>query len=101
MLIIKRRKEFRDYFRAYKVILDDKEIGKVKRGETKKFDIPKGDHELHLKIDWCTSNAIEFNMSDNEVEFECGNSLKGLKILKASSAVFSESESYLWLQQVK
>lgn len=100
MLIITRKKEFRDYFRAYKVILDDKEIGKIKSGETKKFELPKGVHQLHLKIDWCTSSTVEFSSSQEDLEFECGNSLKGLKILRASTAVFTESDSYLWLKKM-
>ena len=41
---------FRDSLRAYRVLLDGREVGRVRRGETRSFDVPPDDHELQLAI---------------------------------------------------
>ena len=83
MIKLKRASCFPDRLRAYKVILDGKMIGKIKNGEELEFNSPAGKHQLCLKIDWCSSNTIDFEMQGSQVEFECGSSLTGGKVLLA------------------
>ena len=83
MIIITRDSGWVDRARAYKVSLDGKVIGKVKNGQEIQFDVPPGKHKLHLKLDWCRSNIVEFEVLDGPVEFECGSNLRGFRSLLA------------------
>lgn len=53
----------------YKVVLDGNIIGHIKNGEEKEFDIPEGNHDLFLKIDWCRSNVLSFKDNGSIVSF--------------------------------
>jgi hypothetical protein len=58
--------------RAYKVILDGVEVGKIRDGETVDFSVSPGHHKLRIKISWTGSDVLIFNMrSDDTVVFEC------------------------------
>lgn len=81
MLKIKRYSAWVDAFRKYKIILDGKEIGKIKNGESLEFPIEQGEHSLVLKIDYARSNKVSFSSNNENVEFVCGSNLKGWKIL--------------------
>ena len=78
MLTIVRESSTVNGTRAYKVVLDGDVVGKVKNGETVEFELPPGQHTLHLKIDWCRSNIIEFNTVDGNETYTCGGRLEGL-----------------------
>ena len=74
MLRISRNKQYYDYLRKYKIILDGKLIGKIAKDELKSFNIEPGNHTIYLKIDWCRSNKINFHVSENEdINFICEN----------------------------
>ena len=61
MLILKREIEnWTDVTRAYKVFIDAVEVGNIKNGETKQYELSEGAHTLQLKIDWCSSNTENF-----------------------------------------
>jgi hypothetical protein len=100
MIKIKRDAGYVDRFRAYKVVLDGNVIGEIKNGQQGEFDIPPGNHQLHLKIDWCRSNIVNFETTGSLVDFECGSNLRGIKLLFAFLyATFLRSQ-YLWLKKV-
>jgi hypothetical protein len=48
-------KGYPDRFRAYRVFVDGKECGRVKRGGTVSIPAAEGRHVVHLRIDWCRS----------------------------------------------
>lgn len=98
MIRIKRDTGFADRFRAYKVILDGNVIGEIKNGQQVEFDVSSGKHQLNLKIDWCRSNIVDFEMNQDIVEFECGSNLRGFKILLASFYVIFLRSKYIWLK---
>lgn len=68
MSIIKitRSDEYANRLRNIRIILDGTELGTIGNAETKDFDIKPGNHLLQAKIDWCSSNKVEFNISGNE-----------------------------------
>jgi hypothetical protein len=66
-LRIRRADEFADNFRSYSIMLDGAKLGEIKRGETREFPIPSGQHQLSMKIDWCRSNMIQFAASESDV----------------------------------
>jgi hypothetical protein len=71
---IKRETRFKDAVRAYQIELDGEVIGKINNGESIGFDIQPGRHQLRMKIDWCSSPAVDFEIQIGQVlKFECGN----------------------------
>ena len=55
-------------------------------------------HHLNLKIDWCRSNIIDFEVNQDAIEFECGSNLRGFKVLLAIFYVLFLRSKYLWLK---
>ena len=53
-----------DRFRSYRVILDGKKVGGVKRGESLALSTTPGRHELHFAIDWCRSPREVFELDE-------------------------------------
>lgn len=81
MLTIHRDNLF-DTERNYKIIIDGQFYDKIKCGETKSINIEKGKHRIYLQLDWCRSNIINFeNLNDENIEFKCGSSVNGWRIL--------------------
>ena len=70
---ISRNSGFADIFGAYQVMLDGKQIGKINDGGTETYEVAPGKHELRLKIDWCGSNTVVFDLDKNDLAFECGS----------------------------
>ncbi len=67
-IILERTSESVNRFRDFGVYFDDKKIGTVYNGETKKFELPPGNHTIYLKIDWASSETIAFNLTDHETK---------------------------------
>lgn len=63
----------RDQLRSYKIIIDGAERGRIRAGETRSFSVTPGEHAIHLRISWCSSQALKATVSSNEtVIFGCG-----------------------------
>jgi hypothetical protein len=61
-----------DKARAYKVILDGTEAGRVKDGKSESFSVAAGPHELYVKVDWASSPTMRFDVAPGEdVRFMC------------------------------
>jgi hypothetical protein len=73
VLILSRAKGGRrDLFRAYKVLVDDDEVGTIKRGQRLELPVAAGRHVLRLTIDWCSSRPLQLELSAGEsVEVTC------------------------------
>jgi len=100
-IIIQRDSGYADRVRKYKVILNNNEIGQISNGETKEFDAPLGDNEVFIKIDWCRSNKICFDgHKDNIEQFNCGSSLRGIKLLFGIIYALFMPHHYLWLSNI-
>jgi hypothetical protein len=61
------RRPLGDILRTYKVVIDGNTVGVIRRGETKTFDVPPGQHEIHLEIDWAKSRNLDLNLSSGDV----------------------------------
>lgn len=99
MVRIKRDSGYADRIRAYKVVLDGKVVGEIKNGQKLDFDVAPGKHRLNLKIDWCRSNIVEFEMAGNTIEFECGSNLRGFKLLLSLLYITLLRSQYIWLKR--
>lgn len=100
MVQIIRKNAFMDLFRAYRVLLDGKEVGRIKNGKQLRLEVPSGIHHLQLKIDWCYSNKVEFEIehSSEFLEFECGNNYTGKRVFLGVLNVLGSDKPYLWLK---
>ncbi len=85
--------------RSYKVVLDGNVIGEIGNGQQLELDVPPGRHQLHLTIDWCHSNSIDFEANGNTIEFECGSNLRGFKILLGILYMTFLRSQYIWLKK--
>ncbi len=66
-LIIKRTSEWNNRIRDIGIYIDGEKIGVIENGQTKEYDIESGEHQLRTKIDWCGSETMTFNVTDNEI----------------------------------
>lgn len=94
MIRIKRGKEYKNKQRDYKVILNEKVIGKISHGQEKEFDAAPGVHDLYLKIDSACSNKITFEIDKEVVEFECNNDPLILHLLNNEALIDDVDERY-------
>lgn len=102
MLKIKRIPAFANKLRAYKVLLDGEQVGRIKEGQEIEVPVSPGRHRLHLKIDWCWSNVVEFTAAEQDIFFECGASLRGKKFWLPFIEVWyitAKRKQYLWLKE--
>jgi hypothetical protein len=91
---------YADRLRAYRVMLDCREIGRIGNGETKLFPVAPGQHELAVKIDWCSSNDVSFSLpSDQSLAFLCDSTLRGLKLFAVLYYALFARKKYLWLRR--
>jgi hypothetical protein len=71
-LEIFRPKRGPDLFRAYHVLVDEDDIGEVRRGQSRIFQISPGRHEVHLVIDWARSPSIDIDaVSGDTIKLVC------------------------------
>lgn len=97
---LKRDSGYADRIRAYHVVLDGKKVMKIGNGESVEITVRPGNHELFMKIDWCRSNKISFPISEGQIKtFDCGSSLRGIKLIFAIVYATFQKNSYLWLRE--
>jgi hypothetical protein len=60
-LVVRRGKGYVDKVRAYKVLIDGQEVGRIKQDEEQSFPVTPGRHQLQLKLDWVTSPPEVFD----------------------------------------
>ena len=51
IISLSRSKSVSNLFRQFSVLIDDKKVGKIKSGETKRFRVPAGRHAVCVSID--------------------------------------------------
>lgn len=99
---VKRESQYTDYMRKYKIVLDGEEIDTISKGEEKELQIFPRNHKIQLKIDWCKSNEIEFEIKRNEnLNFLCGSSAKGWKFFSDFLYLTVWRNKYLYIELVK
>jgi hypothetical protein len=71
-----------DRARNYKVLVDGEKVGAIGKGKRMSFDVPRGSHEVMLKIDWARSEPIRLDLAENqEVELFCEPNANLLTVL--------------------
>ena len=64
---------WRDRLRRYKVLVDDRVVGRLRRGEVGRYEVSPGPHVLAVAIDWKRSRSFDVSGDGNgEIAFRCG-----------------------------
>lgn len=105
MLTLARDSTFADSLRAYSILLDGVNIGTIRDGEIKHFDIKPGMHSLMLRIDWARSQKIEFNFIEGyDAIFLCSSSVNSENVFIRGLQVYYHAtlgrSKYISLKQV-
>ena len=100
MILLKRPFAAADMLRAYKIVLDGRVVGTIRCGKTVQVAVSPGRHTLRLQIDWCYSNAVEFDNHGQALVFECGNNFSGMRLFSGVRHLVAPSGDYLWLRQL-
>jgi hypothetical protein len=99
MITLTRSKAFADRLRAYRVEIDGAEVGRIRHGETLQFDLPKGTHRMQLFVDWCDSNPLMFELSEQALHFRCGCRYTGWQLFRGVAHISGLGGThYLWLE---
>jgi hypothetical protein len=56
----------RDRFRRYKIMVDGRRAGSIRRGGRREIPVPPGPHVVQLRIDWCSSPALQVDIPDGQ-----------------------------------
>ena len=100
MLRLTRSRAWADKLRAYRVLVDDEQIGEIRNGESKEFSVAPGEHTLTLKVDWCRSRIVPFTApASGDVVFDCGTNIVGWKLLFATLYIIFKKNDYMMLKQ--
>lgn len=87
-----------DRARAYKVLIDGGEVGRIAAGEEQDHALAPGEHTLRVVIDWTGSPSITFSVADEEsIAFTCQPS-SGLAIVKILRS-FVQRDSWVVLER--
>ena len=82
--------------RRFKVVLDGRTVGDIRPRETVTVVVEPGSHRLVIRIDWCSSNTIGFDVERGQVaSFDCGSTSLFLTFLR----VIFAPHTYLWLKE--
>ena len=96
---VRRMTSYADRLRGYKVKVDDVVVGLVQAGESVTIPVAPGRHSMVIRIDWCGSEQIDFEVQAGEhAFFECGSSLVGWRIVLALFYIVFRTNQYLWLR---
>jgi hypothetical protein len=100
-LRIGRDSGYADRLRSYKIVLDGKVIERIGNGETRDLEVPAGQHQLALRVDWCGSKTLAFSLADGEaISFRVSSNLRGWRVVLGLWYTIVETNSYLLLEQI-
>jgi hypothetical protein len=100
-ITVRRTTSYADRLRDYKVKVDRVVVGSVGPGEAITIPISAGRRSLVIRIDWCGSEQIDFEVQPGQhVSFECGSNLTGWRILLTLLYITFRTNQYLWLRRI-
>jgi hypothetical protein len=56
----------RDIFRAYRIVVDGKTVGKIRRGQSREVQVSPGSHTLVIAIDWGSSPMAQVELQTGD-----------------------------------
>ncbi|UOE95076.1 hypothetical protein [Alkalihalobacillus sp. LMS39] len=79
-LHLKRTSQFINRLRNFKIYIDNVHVKDIGDGKEVVIPIDKGQHTLHIAIDWVKSEKLEIDIDSGELELMCGSPLTGVKL---------------------
>lgn len=64
--------------RSYVIYVDDKRLGRLKRGKEISFALEPGEHFIYARVDYCTSKPYHLIIERNEEITLACDSVKGV-----------------------
>ena len=102
MIRIARGASYKDVMlRPYRIYINGVYRGKIKKNETKDFEVKNGKHEICAKIDWCRSNKLRVEVKDTVVDVEVGNFSVERRSFLALFYITFLRHKFLWLREKK
>ncbi|KKB71632.1 MULTISPECIES: hypothetical protein [Bacillus] len=97
---VNRTSQYINKMRRFSVLIDGVEAGKIKDGERLRIDLQPGEHDIQVKINWCTSQTLRFILDEGEVlKFRCGSPVRGWKMFFTLFYVLAAPEKYSFIEQ--
>lgn len=97
-LVIQRKHSWADFFRAYLILVDDIELGRIRRNSTLTLEIPAGRHLIGARIDWARGEPILIEAAPGEtVTIEVSNTYGARN---SEYAITVGKDTYLTLKRV-
>lgn len=93
---IHRTSQYSNRFRNIGLYLDGNKIVEIADGKSTEFEVEKGQHNLIAKIDWATSNEINFDVNEEDVGFN----LAGTSPFLALYYISFGRKNYLRLERI-
>ena len=98
MLVITRRSSFYDKLRSYTIYVNGEKCAKIGNNSKTEIDLPVGEYEIYLSIDWCKSNKLSINIEENQnIYLECYPRKKGKFPLKKIFSFLNNADDYIVL----
>jgi hypothetical protein len=96
-----RRSAIADNLKAYNVLIDGVEAAQIRDGQSISIPVSPGPHTVQLSMDWCRSKPAEFSVTEGEgIQFECGSSLGGWRMVLAALYITLLRNRYMWIRQL-
>ena len=87
----------RDRLRAYKVLIDGQDVGKLKPGQSLQLEVSPGPHSVQVAVDWKRSARFDVSGDREEVlTFRCGP--RGGALKAWSDMLKHEDDTWLFLE---
>ena len=100
-MIITRRSSYADSLRDYQIYIDDEHAGAIGDGEMIELYTTPGLHKIVLRIDWCSSKEVVFDIRPGRhVWFECGSHLIGWRLFFGLLYITFIRDEYIDLNMV-
>lgn len=96
-----RRSAIADNLKAYNVLIDGVEAAQIRDGQSISIPVSPGPHTVQLSMDWCRSKPAEFSVTEGGgIQFECGSSLGGWRLVLAALYITLLRNRYMWIRQL-
>jgi len=90
---------FVDMLRAYKLLVNGQEVGRIKRKSTLQVAVPVGSISIGARIDWCQAEPLELTLDAGETAVVEVVNTHGA--LKSGYAIVGGAWNYLTLIHVR
>lgn len=99
LITVRRRWRFTDWARGYRVLVNGEKVGVIRNGQTKSFAVASGPCEATVRMDWCGSPKVAFDLPpEGEQRLECASRFTILSSILAPFYALFARNHYLTLQ---